>query len=74
MSTDCLASVRFRLHLICIRVLKFYVFHSTIESIYKEYCEQNSKEQPKYQDCNPSDDLMWTDSTVWAKVHQHNVI
>ncbi|XP_044213709.1 DNA polymerase subunit gamma-1 isoform X1 [Thunnus albacares] len=44
--------------------------HSTIESIYKEYCEQNSKEQPKYQDCNPSDDLIWTDSTVWAKVEE----
>lgn len=39
-----------------------------IENLYREYCERNSKEQPEYMDSNPSDDLMWTDSTVWAKV------
>ncbi|XP_053175066.1 DNA polymerase subunit gamma-1 [Scomber japonicus] len=44
--------------------------HSTIESVYREYCEHNSKEQPEYLDCNPSDDLMLTDSTVWAKVEE----
>ncbi|XP_068169583.1 DNA polymerase subunit gamma-1 [Antennarius striatus] len=43
--------------------------HRAIESIYKEYCEQNSKEQPEYFDSDVSDDL-WTDSTVWAKVEE----
>uniref|UniRef100_A0A3B4V016 DNA polymerase subunit gamma-1 n=1 Tax=Seriola dumerili TaxID=41447 RepID=A0A3B4V016_SERDU len=43
--------------------------HRAIESVYREYCEQNSKEQPEYLDFNPSDDLMLTDSAVWAKVH-----
>lgn len=41
-------------------------FHRAIERIYKEHCEQNSKEQPEY--LNPSDELVWTDSTVWTKV------
>lgn len=41
-------------------------FHRAIERIYKEYCEQNSKEEPEC--LNPSDELMWTDSTVWTKV------
>ncbi|XP_020496500.1 DNA polymerase subunit gamma-1 [Labrus bergylta] len=44
--------------------------HRAIESVYKEYCEQNSKRQPEYLDCGPSDDLMFTDSTVWAKVEE----
>ncbi|KAM7002763.1 DNA polymerase subunit gamma-1 [Tautogolabrus adspersus] len=44
--------------------------HRAIESVYKEYCEQNSKRQPEYLDCDPSDDLMFTDSTVWAKVEE----
>ncbi|XP_041853123.1 DNA polymerase subunit gamma-1 isoform X2 [Melanotaenia boesemani] len=44
--------------------------HRAIERIYKEYCEQNSKVQPEYLDVSPSDDLMWTDSTVWAKVEE----
>ena len=43
--------------------------HRAIERTYKEYCEQNSKEQPEYLDCGPSEDLMFTDSAVWAKVH-----
>uniref|UniRef100_A0A3B4YJF1 DNA polymerase subunit gamma-1 n=1 Tax=Seriola lalandi dorsalis TaxID=1841481 RepID=A0A3B4YJF1_SERLL len=43
--------------------------HRAIESVHREYCEQNSKEQPEYLDFNPSDDLMLTDSAVWAKVH-----
>uniref|UniRef100_A0A3Q3KTL4 DNA polymerase subunit gamma-1 n=1 Tax=Labrus bergylta TaxID=56723 RepID=A0A3Q3KTL4_9LABR len=47
--------------------------HRAIESVYKEYCEQNSKRQPEYLDCGPSDDLMFTDSTVWAKVYSHHV-
>ncbi|XP_078113591.1 DNA polymerase subunit gamma-1 isoform X1 [Sander vitreus] len=44
--------------------------HRAIESVYREYCELNSKVRPEYLDCNPSDDLMWTDSTVWAKVEE----
>ncbi|XP_035800369.2 DNA polymerase subunit gamma-1 isoform X1 [Amphiprion ocellaris] len=46
------------------------VFHRAIERVYREYCEQNSKEKPEYLDSGPSDDLMWTDSTVWAKVEE----
>ncbi|TMS05173.1 DNA polymerase subunit gamma-1 [Larimichthys crocea] len=42
--------------------------HRAIESIYKEYCEQNSKEQPVYLDSNT--DELWTDSTVWEKVEE----
>ncbi|KAM4734089.1 LOW QUALITY PROTEIN: DNA polymerase subunit gamma-1 [Anableps anableps] len=42
--------------------------HRDIERVYKEYCEQNSKEQPEY--LNPSDELVWTDSTVWTKVEE----
>ncbi|XP_023262441.1 DNA polymerase subunit gamma-1 isoform X1 [Seriola lalandi dorsalis] len=44
--------------------------HRAIESVHREYCEQNSKEQPEYLDFNPSDDLMLTDSAVWAKVEE----
>ncbi|XP_040017946.2 DNA polymerase subunit gamma-1 [Gasterosteus aculeatus] len=44
--------------------------HRAIESFYREYCERNSKVQPEYPDCNPSDDLMWTDGTLWAKVEE----
>ncbi|XP_042351656.1 DNA polymerase subunit gamma-1 isoform X2 [Plectropomus leopardus] len=44
--------------------------HRAIERIYKEYCEQNSKERPEYVDCSPSDDLVWTDSTVWEKMEE----
>uniref|UniRef100_A0A669DLD1 DNA polymerase subunit gamma-1 n=1 Tax=Oreochromis niloticus TaxID=8128 RepID=A0A669DLD1_ORENI len=44
--------------------------HRAIESVYKEYCEQHSKERPDYLDSIPSDDLMLTDSTVWTKVHK----
>lgn len=43
-------------------------FDRAIEAIYKEHCEENSKEQPDYLVSNLSDDLMLTDSTVWAKV------
>ncbi|XP_077423292.1 DNA polymerase subunit gamma-1 isoform X2 [Vanacampus margaritifer] len=42
-----------------------------IERVYREYCDQNCKEGPEYVDCAPSDDLMWTDSTVWAKVEEY---
>ncbi|XP_034390817.1 DNA polymerase subunit gamma-1 [Cyclopterus lumpus] len=44
--------------------------HRAIESVYREYCEQNSKVRPEYLDCNPSEDLVWTDSAVWAKVEE----
>ncbi|XP_068458822.1 DNA polymerase subunit gamma-1 [Clinocottus analis] len=44
--------------------------HRAIESVYREYCEQNSKVRPEYLDCNPSDDLVWTDSTVWTQVEE----
>ncbi|XP_061773525.1 DNA polymerase subunit gamma-1 [Nerophis ophidion] len=44
--------------------------HREIERVYREYCEQNSKEQPEYE-FTPSDDLQWTDSTVWAKVEEY---
>lgn len=46
------------------------VFHRAIEDVYKKYCEQNSKEQPEYEDFGPSEDLMLTDSTVWTKVQK----
>ncbi|XP_075996851.1 DNA polymerase subunit gamma-1 [Genypterus blacodes] len=42
--------------------------YRAIESIYREYCEQNSKEPPECLDSDPSDDLMWSDSAVWEKV------
>lgn len=45
------------------------MFHRAIERIYTEYCEKNSKESPEYLDSSLSDDLMLTDSAVWAKVH-----
>ncbi|XP_071384524.1 DNA polymerase subunit gamma-1 isoform X1 [Centroberyx affinis] len=44
--------------------------HRAIERVYREYCEQNSKEQPESLDCDPSVDLMMTDSTVWQKVEE----
>uniref|UniRef100_A0A1A8EHG9 DNA polymerase subunit gamma-1 n=1 Tax=Nothobranchius kadleci TaxID=1051664 RepID=A0A1A8EHG9_NOTKA len=44
--------------------------HGAIEGVYREYCEQNSKKQPEYLDSSPSDDLMLTDATVWAKVEE----
>nr|XP_020470869.1 DNA polymerase subunit gamma-1 [Monopterus albus] len=44
--------------------------HRAIESVYRQYCGQNSKEQPEYLDSNLSDDLMLTNSTVWAKVEE----
>ncbi|XP_068595973.1 DNA polymerase subunit gamma-1 [Brachionichthys hirsutus] len=43
--------------------------HRAIESVYKEYCEQNSKERPEDLNDHASDD-MWTDSTVWAKAEE----
>ncbi|XP_061629170.1 DNA polymerase subunit gamma-1 isoform X3 [Phyllopteryx taeniolatus] len=45
--------------------------HREIERIYREYREQNSKGGPEYVDCVPSDDLIWTDSAVWAKVEEY---
>lgn len=48
--------------------------HSAIERIYKEHCEENSKEQPEYLDSNISEDLMLTDSTMWAKVRRPDPI
>ncbi|XP_035520761.1 DNA polymerase subunit gamma-1 [Morone saxatilis] len=44
--------------------------HRAIERVYREYCEQNSKEKPEYLDSDLSDDLLWTDSTVWTKVEE----
>ncbi|XP_037308034.2 DNA polymerase subunit gamma-1 [Pungitius pungitius] len=44
--------------------------HRAIERVYREHCEQNSKVQPEYPDCSPSDDLTWTDGTLWAKVEE----
>ncbi|KAF7660459.1 hypothetical protein LDENG_00280960 [Lucifuga dentata] len=44
--------------------------YRSIESVYREYCEQNSKAQPECLDSNPSDDLIWTDSTVWTKMEE----
>lgn len=46
------------------------VFHRAIEDGYKKYCEQNSKDQSKYLDFGPSEDLMLSDSTVWTKVQK----
>ncbi|XP_029008599.1 DNA polymerase subunit gamma-1 [Betta splendens] len=44
--------------------------YRTIENIYKEYCELNSKEKPGCLDSSPSEDLMLTDTAVWAKVEE----
>lgn len=44
--------------------------HRAIEGVYKEHCEKNSKEQPKYLDSSGADDLVWTDSTVWEKMEE----
>uniref|UniRef100_A0A3P9MMK1 DNA polymerase subunit gamma-1 n=1 Tax=Oryzias latipes TaxID=8090 RepID=A0A3P9MMK1_ORYLA len=44
--------------------------HRSIDRIYKEYCEQNRKVQPKSLDSGDSDDLIWTDSSVWEKVEE----
>ncbi|XP_074533361.1 DNA polymerase subunit gamma-1 [Halichoeres trimaculatus] len=44
--------------------------HRAIENVYKEYCEQNSKKQPQYLECAPSEDFMLSDSSVWAKVEE----
>ena len=46
----------------------FVLSFRAIESVYREYCEQNSKAPPDFPDCHPSEDLVWTDSAVWAKV------
>ncbi|XP_036963110.1 DNA polymerase subunit gamma-1 [Acanthopagrus latus] len=43
--------------------------HRAIESVYSEYCEQNSKEQPEYSDSD-SAELVWTDSEVWNKMEE----
>ncbi|XP_040895235.1 DNA polymerase subunit gamma-1 isoform X2 [Toxotes jaculatrix] len=44
--------------------------HRAIESVYREYCEQNSKERPEYLDSSHSDDLVLMDSAVWEKVEE----
>ncbi|KAG7522282.1 DNA polymerase subunit gamma-1 [Solea senegalensis] len=44
--------------------------HRAIESVYREYCEQNSKERPQDLDSSLPDDLMLTDSAVWSKVEE----
>uniref|UniRef100_A0A674EIY1 DNA polymerase subunit gamma-1 n=1 Tax=Salmo trutta TaxID=8032 RepID=A0A674EIY1_SALTR len=41
-----------------------------IESVYREYCEQKGKEQPRCLDNGLSDDLMLTDSTLWQTVEE----
>ncbi|XP_061138423.1 DNA polymerase subunit gamma-1 isoform X1 [Syngnathus typhle] len=45
--------------------------HREIERVYREYCNENCKGEPEFGDCAPSDDLMWTDSAVWAKVEEY---
>uniref|UniRef100_A0A668AFW9 DNA polymerase subunit gamma-1 n=1 Tax=Myripristis murdjan TaxID=586833 RepID=A0A668AFW9_9TELE len=45
--------------------------HRAIESVYREYCEQNSKEKPEFPEYSAADDLELTDSTVWQKVHMN---
>nr|XP_046248913.1 DNA polymerase subunit gamma-1 [Scatophagus argus]XP_046248914.1 DNA polymerase subunit gamma-1 [Scatophagus argus]XP_046248916.1 DNA polymerase subunit gamma-1 [Scatophagus argus] len=44
--------------------------HKAIERVYKEHCEQNSKELLKCLDGSLSDDIMWMDSTVWSKAEE----
>ncbi|KAM9502639.1 DNA polymerase subunit gamma-1-like isoform 1-T2 [Salvelinus alpinus] len=44
--------------------------HRAIESVYREYCEQKGKEQPRCLDNGLSDDLMLTDSTLWQTVEE----
>lgn len=44
--------------------------HRAIESVYREYCEQNSKGQTVNPDSSAEEDLNWTDSTVWQKVEE----
>lgn len=44
--------------------------YRAIESIYKEYCEQKGKKQPKYPDSPVSDELMLTDTAVWQTVEE----
>lgn len=44
--------------------------HRAIERVYREYCEQSSKEQPDHLDSSLSEDLMWSDSSMWAKVEE----
>uniref|UniRef100_A0A4W5KQM5 DNA polymerase subunit gamma-1 n=1 Tax=Hucho hucho TaxID=62062 RepID=A0A4W5KQM5_9TELE len=39
-----------------------------IGSVYREYCEQKGKEQPRCLDNGLSDDLMLTDSSLWQTV------
>ncbi|XP_029909718.1 DNA polymerase subunit gamma-1 [Myripristis murdjan] len=44
--------------------------HRAIESVYREYCEQNSKEKPEFPEYSAADDLELTDSTVWQKMEE----
>ncbi|KAK6318069.1 hypothetical protein J4Q44_G00113600 [Coregonus suidteri] len=44
--------------------------HRAIESVYREYCEQKGKEQPRCLDNGLSDDLMLTDSLLWQTVEE----
>ncbi|XP_061678146.1 DNA polymerase subunit gamma-1 isoform X2 [Syngnathoides biaculeatus] len=48
--------------------------HREIERVYREYCEQNNKEGPEYVDCESPNNLMWTDSAVWAKVEEYGSV
>lgn len=44
--------------------------HRAIERVYSEYCEQSRKEKPDYETDSLSEDLMLTDTAVWAKVEE----
>ncbi|XP_019749565.1 DNA polymerase subunit gamma-1 isoform X3 [Hippocampus comes] len=48
--------------------------HKEIERVYREYCDENCKGAPEYVDCAPSEDLMWSDSAVWAKVEEFGTL
>ncbi|XP_077452607.1 DNA polymerase subunit gamma-1 [Stigmatopora argus] len=45
--------------------------HREIERNYRNYCGQNSKDGPESLDCASSDELMWTDGDVWAKMEEY---
>ncbi|XP_066523637.1 DNA polymerase subunit gamma-1 isoform X2 [Hoplias malabaricus] len=48
--------------------------YRSIESIYREYCEQKGKEQPKCLDSPPLEDILLTDSGVWQTVEELSLL
>ncbi|XP_076847842.1 DNA polymerase subunit gamma-1 [Brachyhypopomus gauderio] len=44
--------------------------YRAIEHIYRQYCEQKGKQQPRCLDRPPPDDLMLSDTSVWQKVEE----